>query len=71
MILPRLRTVAFDDVPIRTEYVLAYLHERRNSHLISAFCDVALSEDAVRNIPTDCSTALWTILVRVGRREHS
>ncbi len=40
---PRLRTVAFDDVSIRTEYFLAHLHERENSHLIRAFCDVALT----------------------------
>lgn len=40
---PRLRTVAFDDVTIRTEYFLAHLHERESSHLIRAFCDVALT----------------------------
>ena len=40
---PRLRTVAFDDVTIRTEYFLAHLHERENSHLIRAFCEVALT----------------------------
>lgn len=39
---PRLKTVAFDDVSIKTEYYLAYLRERRESRLIRAFCDVAL-----------------------------
>ena len=40
---PRLKTVAFDDVLIKTEYFLAYLRERRDSRLIRAFCDVALN----------------------------
>lgn len=40
---PRLKSVPFDDVSITTEYFLAHLHERRSSHLIRAFCDVALA----------------------------
>ena len=40
---PRLRTLAFDDVSIKTEYFLAHLEERQDSSLIRAFRDVALS----------------------------
>ncbi len=38
----RLKMIEIDDMPIKTEYSVSYLSERRNSRLIHAFCDVAL-----------------------------
>lgn len=47
---PRLKTVAFDDVSIKTEYFLAYLRDRRESRLIRAFCEIALNRRPVRGL---------------------
>lgn len=44
---PRLKTVAFADASIKTEYFLAYLRERQDSRLIRSFCKIALNENNI------------------------
>lgn len=39
-----LRAIPIHDVKICTQYFLAYLKERKDSKLINAFCDIALSK---------------------------
>ena len=41
---PNLRAIPINDVLISTQYFLAFLRERENSHLIQAFCEVARKE---------------------------
>lgn len=41
---PNLRAIPIRDANIRTQYFLAFLAERRNSHLIRAFCDVVQTD---------------------------
>ena len=41
---PNLRAIPINDVLISTQYFLAFLKERENSHLIGAFCEVAQRE---------------------------
>ena len=36
-----LRAIAINDALIRSHYLLAFLEEHENSHLIRAFCEVA------------------------------
>jgi len=38
---PNLRAIPIKDASISTQYFLAFLSERKNSHLIRAFCEVA------------------------------
>jgi DNA-binding transcriptional LysR family regulator len=41
---PNLRAIPINDALISTQYFLAFLRERENSHLIQAFCEVARKE---------------------------
>ena len=41
---PNLRAIPIKDALISTQYFLAFLRERENSHLIQAFCEVARKE---------------------------
>ena len=47
---PNLRAIPIKDALISTQYFLAFLRERENSHLIQAFCEVARKDVVARDI---------------------